>query len=57
MTIKSQEWLSVAEFADRFTVSTALVYREISAGNIPALRLGGSIRISAKYADQLGAAA
>jgi excisionase family DNA binding protein len=39
------ESLSVAEVADRLAVSRALVYRQVRAGHLPAIRVGRSWRI------------
>jgi excisionase family DNA binding protein len=38
-------WITVKEAAREYRVSTAVIYRACSAGNLPVLKIGGSWRI------------
>lgn len=54
------ELLTVAEAAERLRVSRPTLYRLISRGDMPALRVGGQIRLDAQelerwlYGDPVG---
>jgi excisionase family DNA binding protein len=40
------EWFTVAEVAERMRVSRMTVYRLVEAGELPAARIGRSVRIN-----------
>jgi excisionase family DNA binding protein len=45
-------WLTVSEFAAQYRVSRPHAYRLIRTGAVPAVRLGGAIRIPADALEQ-----
>ena len=51
----TQPWLTIQEAADLFKVSTKTIRRRLADGSIPALRLGGVIRINPADLAQAGA--
>jgi excisionase family DNA binding protein len=55
--IRSEEFFTVPEFAAHFGVSQALIYREVAAQRVPAVRIGAAIRIPREFADNKTAAA
>ena len=50
---ETPEYLTAKEFAALFRISTAQVYQLISEGQIRAIRIGGSLRISQREIDRL----
>jgi excisionase family DNA binding protein len=46
------ELLSVAETAERLTISEQTTWRHIRAGRLPAVRIGGAVRVRSVHADQ-----
>lgn len=44
---KDTDYYTVAEVAAHLRISTMSVYRYIKAGQIPSVRLGGSVRVPA----------
>ena len=51
-TIEARKYLSLEEVADRLGVNYQLIYKEVRAGNLPAVKLGRLYRVA--EADLLG---
>ena len=49
------EYMSVRQVAERYGVSPGLIHRLVRRGEVPARRLGKSVRIARDDADQIGA--
>lgn len=52
-TTTARRTLSVAEAAEMLGVSTRTGYRMVDAGEIPAIRIGRSLRVPADWVDQV----
>ena len=52
---RTDRFFSVAEVATLFKVSEVTIYREIAAGELPAIKLRGRYVVPAKAVDQLEA--
>lgn len=50
---KVEAFLTVPEVAEAFRLSSATIYRRIEAGEIPARRIGNSLRIPSSYLERL----
>jgi excisionase family DNA binding protein len=44
--------LKVAEVAERLALARSTVYRMMSKGEIPSVKIGGSVRVSARALDE-----
>jgi excisionase family DNA binding protein len=44
-THPSISWRSVKEFSEEFSIAPSTVYKLAAAGNLPTLKIGGSVRI------------
>jgi len=51
-TIETSRLLTIPETAERLRVSRVTVYRQIRAGEIPALRVGGQLRVDPYELEQ-----
>lgn len=49
--VSVNKYLTVPEVAAHFGVSQALVYREVAAQRIPAIRIGAAIRIPREFVN------
>jgi excisionase family DNA binding protein len=44
-TVDDRKALKVAEVARRYDVDKSTIYRQIKSGDLPAFRIGGSVRV------------
>lgn len=55
MTTITSEYLTVVEVAKLTKLSRPTIYRGIQRGEIPAVRIGGAVRIPAAWLESLAA--